>query len=105
MSTIVKIPKRSESSLGRSFVATMSKEHPEVMVWKLKGDGRRDLPDYQCLYNGMSVFVEMKRPGEEPTTRQFSMLSALRLNNFEADWFSDPYFAAQWAWKKFNHEV
>jgi len=90
----VKIPPRPESSIGRAFVKAMKKAHPGWMVVKLKGDGRRDLPDYMVLgdkdlYGPTMCFLEMKVPGKKPTERQTAMLADLQDRGFDAAWFDD----------------
>jgi hypothetical protein len=86
----VKIPSQTESSIGAAFVKKVKKHAPATIVVKLKGDGRRDLPDYMVLTEGgRAIFIEMKRPGKQPTLRQRNMLSELRSLGFAAAWMDN----------------
>lgn len=90
----VTIPARTEASIGTAFVRKMKALSPGCLVVKLKGDGRRDLPDYMVLgVGGKVVFIEMKRPGQVPTARQFKMLEDLRARGFAATWATAPDMA------------
>ena len=83
----VKLPARTESSIGRAFVKKVKALHPSWLVIKLKGDGRRDLPDYMVLTDyGRARFLEMKRPGKELTSRQRGMVLDLQCMGFRASW-------------------
>jgi len=100
--TIVKIPGQTESSIGKAFVKKVKELNPKLTVWKLSGDGRRDLPDYVCLFCGLSIFVELKRPGQKPTERQANKISELQSNGFPASWFDNAEKAATWVTETFT---
>lgn len=55
-------------------------------VRKVKWIGRRNAPDRLLLMPGWSCFVEVKRPGEEPTAAQFRELHRLRAAGQNAEW-------------------
>jgi len=51
-------------------VVAFAKKH-RVEVVKLNGMGKRSLPDRMFLYGTRVLFIEFKRPGEEPTEAQW----------------------------------
>ncbi len=56
-----------------------------MLTLKLNGSGDRGKPDRWFGYERRSLFVEIKRPGEEPTTLQYWWLAKLRKGGFAAD--------------------
>ncbi len=54
---------------------------------KQQGQGNRGKTDRFFLKDGITVFVEFKRPGEEPTQKQYNEINKMREYGFEAEWF------------------
>ena len=53
-------------------MVAFAKKH-RVEVVKLNGMGKRSLPDRMFLYAKRVLFIEFKRPGEEPTELQWAL--------------------------------
>lgn len=62
---------------------------PDRAFWKKGGDGK-------------IVFMEIKRPGEEPTKLQLKRIEELRADGFAVDWFDNLPAAAQWLRDQFR---
>ena len=57
------------------------------MFRKQQGQGQRGKTDRFFMKNGITVFVEFKRPGEKPTPKQANEIEMLREEGFQAEWF------------------
>lgn len=67
-------------------------------AWKIVSPGNAGVSDVMVLITdregrGHSVFVEMKRPGEEPTKLQEHRLNELKRRGFIAGWSDNPDLA------------
>jgi hypothetical protein len=56
-----------------------------ALTLKLNGPGDRGKPDRWFGFQGRSLFLEVKRPGEEPSALQYWWLGRLRKRGFAAD--------------------
>lgn len=54
---------------------------------KQQGQGKRGKTDRFFMKNGVTIFVEFKRPGGKPTVKQVNEIEALRRDGFHAEWF------------------
>lgn len=52
-------------------------------VLKLILTNQPGIPDLLCLKNGKALFIEVKRPGENPRPLQEYRINELRKNGFE----------------------
>jgi len=52
-------------------------------VVKLIKTTKNGIPDLMCLRNGITLFIEVKRPGKEPGTLQQFRHEELRKQGFE----------------------
>lgn len=64
------------------------------LAFKIESPGNNGISDVMVLLTdragtGHAVFVEMKRPGEEPTKLQEHCLNELRRRGFVAGWADD----------------
>jgi hypothetical protein len=83
----VKLPTRSESSIGRSCVEAFEREFPEFEIYKLSSPGNRDVEDYLIIATkGRVGFIELKRPGEKPSERQQAKIDKHRSMGHKANW-------------------
>lgn len=93
----VKLPPKLESSVTSAFRDLLKEKHPEWKFVKLSIMGQKDWPDYEVLaQDGQNAYVEFKRPGKEPTERQYEMLKWLNDNGYSAEWFDNAKEAVQW---------
>ena len=55
------------------------KKHKPCEVFKMHGSSfsRSGMPDILWLYSGRAIFIEVKRPGEDPTKLQKEMMHRL----------------------------
>lgn len=67
---------RSESDLTREAIDWLN-SRPGTYAWKLHttGVGEGGHPDIDGCSNGRSIKIEMKRPGERPTSRQVARMT------------------------------
>ena len=83
----VKLPSRSESSIGRSCVEAFEREFPDFEIYKLSSPGRRDVEDYLIIATeGRVGFIELKVPGEKPTERQQEKIDKHRDMGHKSTW-------------------
>ena len=83
----VKLPSRSESSIGRSCVEAFEREFPAFEIYKLSSPGRRDVEDYLIIATeGRVGFIELKKPGEEPNERQQTNIDKHREMGHKSTW-------------------
>jgi hypothetical protein len=73
-----------ESEVERQVTA-YAKSH-DCLTYKLNGQGERGKPDRLILRNGKSLFLELKRPGKQPTLLQWHHIRKLRAQGFNAEW-------------------
>jgi hypothetical protein len=74
-----------ESVIEKYFVDQIKKHFPGAQVHKY--EIRKGEPDRIVLLpGGSAVFVELKRPGEEPRDDQYRALERLTALGFFADW-------------------
>lgn len=57
-----------------------------AIVMKLSGMNQKGQPDRMFLHDGRVVFVEFKKPGNEPTRLQWKWLKELQAQGFTAFW-------------------
>jgi len=60
--------------------------HNKVLVFKFTPAGQRGWPDRLFLFDGRAMFIEFKRPGEQPTPLQGARLNCLRASGVAAHW-------------------
>ena len=83
----VKIPARTEASIGKSCVEAFEREFPEFEIYKFSSPGRRDVEDYLIIATGGRVgFIELKKPGEKPRDRQQEQIDKHRAMGHKATW-------------------
>ncbi len=68
------------------------------MFRKQQGQGNRGKTDRFFMKNGITVFVEFKRPGATPTTKQLNEIVMLKENGFIAKWFDSIGEFKHWMW-------
>lgn len=81
------MPSRSkprESSVEAAIVR-FAKESG-VYTRKFASPARRGVPDRIFVYRGRVLFLEVKRPGEEPTPLQLHEIGLLRAAGANAEW-------------------
>ena len=61
-----------------------------VKTYKLGGTNNRGKPDRIFMANGETLFMELKRPGKEPTKLQWKEIMELRALGIHADWADTP---------------
>ena len=57
-----------------------------ILVMKLAGPNQNGQPDKLFLKDGKAMFIEFKKPGEEPTPLQKRWMRDLRRRKFRATW-------------------
>lgn len=68
-----------------------------ILARKMNGLGNASWPDRMfVLPNGVVAFVELKRPGEEPTPLQYDCLQELIDRKQYATWTDDSDAAIEW---------
>lgn len=69
----------TESAITRNALRAVEKAYPSAFVVKVHGGQYQSsgLPDVYIMLNGMSIWVEMKRPGADTTKLQQSKLEKL----------------------------
>jgi len=70
-----------ESKIQSNIIKRYQKEG--WMVVKLIKTNCSGIPDLMCLRNGVTLFIEVKRPGKEPGTLQQFRHEELRKQGFE----------------------
>jgi hypothetical protein len=73
-----------EIAIEDKIVSTALKEGIESIKLNLRGN--RGWPDRLFLFMGESYFMEVKRPGKEPTDLQQYRLNWLYVNGFTCGW-------------------
>lgn len=48
------------------------------LCWKLESPGRSGVPDRLVVFNGFTIYVELKRPGQKPRELQLARIRELR---------------------------
>ena len=67
----------------------------QCLCYKFSSPAHRGVPDRLVIAPGGRVgFLELKRPGEQPTALQLSTLNQIRLKGATADW-ADSFEAAK----------
>jgi hypothetical protein len=78
---------RPETEITKDAIIWL-KTQPRTYAWKLhtgpQGEGGH--PDIDGCTNGRSIKIEMKRPGETPTTRQMARLLRWRATGALVGW-------------------
>lgn len=72
-----------QSSIKKKF------ERAGWTVVKLIQTTMNGIPDLMCLKNGKTIFIEVKRPGQNPTELQLIRHEQLRKQGFEVLVISD----------------
>lgn len=65
------------------------KRYAEAKGWwcvKFVSPGLRGVPDRLFIRRGRHVFIEVKRPGEEPTEQQYKRHREMRAHGAEVHW-------------------
>lgn len=70
-----------ESTIQRNIIKRF--EMSGYLVIKLGLTNKKGMPDLLCLKNGKAIFIEVKRPGEEPRPLQEYRHKELRDKGFE----------------------
>lgn len=83
-----------ESSVERRFVELCRRRGWKT--YKLAGPGDRGKPDRLVLAQNVAVFVEIKRPGKEPTKLQNHEMICLMNQGFPAGWGDDAQDLFSW---------
>lgn len=83
-----------ESAIERT-VGEFCKEH-KITFQKQNGSGQKGRADRLLMRRGVAAFLELKRPGEEPTPLQYRYLAQRRLDGFEAAWADNSADAIKW---------
>ena len=81
----------SEASIEAKIVK-FCREHG-IYTRKFASPSNRGVPDRIFCKNGIAVFLELKRPGNEPTDLQTRELKILRNHRMTAEW-CDSYSGA-----------
>lgn len=72
-----------ERDIQNNILAWLRKEFPGACVFKIHEDsvfGTIGLPDILFIWDGEVYFFEVKKPGEEPTPIQRSIINKIRNN-------------------------
>lgn len=72
-----------------SKVESETKRYAESRGWwcvKFVSPGLRGVPDRLFIREGRHVFIEFKRPGEEPTEQQYKRHREMRAHGAEVHW-------------------
>lgn len=86
---------KREATLQSQFIRRCNRcTNPPMLAMKIVSPGNNGITDTLVLVtdiegNGHAVFVEMKRPGEEPSHLQEHKLNELRRRGFVAGWADD----------------
>ena len=87
--TIGKVAKRSQSE--KTVEQYLTKEIAKLggTAYKFNSEQRRAVPDRLCVLPGrVTIFVEVKKPGKEPTPAQQREIDRLREKSHLATWVS-----------------
>lgn len=86
-----------ESAIQHKFKQTIRRNHPRWRIRTLNGLGYRDWPDVMVLAeNGLSFYIEFKRPGEKPRPTQRIMIDDIEGLGHNVEVFDDPQKAYAW---------
>jgi len=72
-----------------------------VLPMKLAGPNQRGQPDRMFLRDGVTLFIEFKRLGKQPTPLQWKWIKLLRSHGFAADWAATKEWAEELIIKTF----
>ena len=72
------LEKDIENAVGKALNAWSREQGTPLLYLKLSVLGNRGYPDRMVVYQGRILFIEFKRPGEEPTKRQLYVHQLLR---------------------------
>jgi len=75
-----------------------AEHHPHFFYWKISDRFTAAIPDWFISYRGRCLFLELKRPGEEPSDLQLAVMRQLMLAGHKAIW-TDDYTVARGAIK------
>lgn len=56
------------------------------LCYKFSSPGNTSVPDRIICYKGRVLFLELKRPGEKPTSKQFFTINKMREHGLLATW-------------------
>lgn len=76
-----------ENRIQRSILNYLRKKYPLAITWKIHEDpvfGVLGIPDILFVYDGDVFFFEVKRPGEDLTRIQESVMQRLKRNRAKA---------------------
>ena len=54
------------------------------------------IPDLLAVYQGLSIWIEVKAPKKKPTNLQLKRMRDLKKAHAFVDWFDDADLAAEW---------
>lgn len=69
---------RARKALESSVEGYLEDRCKDLCVMVIKNTGLRGIPDRLLIYHGIHWFVELKRPGEEPSELQQAIARKLR---------------------------
>ena len=72
------LEKDIENAVGKALNAWSREQDTPLLYLKLSVLGNRGYPDRMVVYQGHILFIEFKRPGEEPTKLQLYVHQLLR---------------------------
>lgn len=78
-----------ERTVLESSVESQIKDYAERRGWwyaKFTSPGLRGVPDRLFIRGGRHVFIEVKRPGEEPNVQQYRRHRDMRRHGAEVHW-------------------
>ena len=82
-----------EKDIERKVVAYAKSKG--VLCFKFASPGNRGVPDRILIKNGRVLFLELKRPGQQPTALQLHVIDQLLDAGVLATW-ADSFDAAKW---------
>lgn len=90
MATPVKRESKVEKEIREYAVAT------GWWVAKFVSPGKKAVPDRIFIRRGIVVFIEVKRPGEEPTQQQHLRMKEMKSYGAIVKWFDSFEEAKEW---------
>jgi hypothetical protein len=74
---IVKYEKKTKENDIESYLGEKSKEN-DFLYYKFKSPANSGVPDRIMIGHGMTIFVELKKPGEKPRKLQERVISRMK---------------------------
>lgn len=85
--------------IRESKVEKQAREYAEATGWwvaKFVSPGKKAVPDRLFIKRGIVVFIEFKRPGEEPTRQQYLRMKEMKKHGAIVRWFDSFEEAKEW---------